>query len=418
VSTPIKLGVIGCGRMLSAHLHGLKALRDAGWDRFRIVALCDTDQAAAESFRKKGEGPAPRPPVSTAPGDPLALPHLYVSEVHEDVLPDIYQDYETMLGEADIDACLVLTPHFLHHPIAVAALEAGKHVLVEKPTAVSVRAAQRMVEAAERTGRVLAVAENARYHLSTRAVRWVIEEGLVGDVQMTLSVQIGNPVWGPDKIAAETPWRHQKLLGGAGAAGDMGPHFFNRLRYWAGEIDQLYGIARGFEPVRVTRDEAGEVVQEVANEVDDAFFATWTYESGAVGQVSYAWSGHGKPVGLAGGQAIFGTRGNISGGQVHLDDGTVAPVTVLFQSEAPPELQQGFFPLGLEGAVALEHHEFQAAILEGRQAETSGQEGLRDLACSYAVVESSVLGAPVKLADVVSGAVDAYQREIDEHYGL
>lgn len=404
--------------MLPAHVHGLKALRQAGWDRFRIVALCDTDRAAAESFRKRGEGPPPRAPVSTAPGDPLALPHIYVSEVHDDVLPDVYDDYEQMLGRADVDACLLLVPHHLHHSIAVACLQAGTHVLVEKPMAVSVRAARRMVEAAKRVGRVLAVAENARYHLSTRAVRWVIDEGLLGDIQMTLSIQIGNPVWGPNKIAAKTPWRHQKLLGGGGASVDMGPHFFNRFRYWAGEIDRIYGVARGFEPVRVTLDEAGEVVQQVTNEVDDAFFATWSYKSGAVGQVSYAWAGHGKPVGLEGGQAIFGTRGNIVGGQMHLDDGTTASVTELFESEAPAELREKLFPLGLQSAVALEHHGFQAAVLEGRQSETSGEEGLRDLACSYAVVESSALGAPVTLADVLSGAVDAYQREIDEHYGL
>jgi len=417
MSQVIRLGIIGCGRMLPAHLHGLRALRQAGWDHFRITALCSRRRETAESFRKKGEGPPPRPPVSTAPGDPLSLPHLYVDEVHPDVVPEVYDDYEDMLARADIDACLILTPHHLHHSIAVACLEAGKHVLVEKPMAVTVRAARRMVEAAERASRVLAVAENARYHLSTRAVGWVLGEGMLGEVQMTLLVQAGNPVWGPDKIAAQTPWRHQKLLGG-GALVDMGPHFFDRFRYWVGEVVRVFGLARALEPVRFTRDEAGKVIQQVTNEVDDAFFAIWTYEQGAVGQVTYSWAGHGRPVGLEGSIAVFGTRGNITGGQVHLDDGTVASVTDLFQSEAPQELKDRLFPLGLDSAVALEHREFQAAILEGRRPETDGEEGLRDLAASYAVLESNAAGATVQVAEVLSGAADAYQREIDEHYGL
>lgn len=418
MSQVIRLGVIGCGRMLPAHLHGLRALRQAGWDHFRITALCSRRRETAESFRRKGEGPPPRAPVSSAPGDPLSLPHLYVDEVHPEAVPEVYDDYQEMLARADIDACLILTPHHLHHSIAVACLEAGRHVLVEKPMAVTVRAARRMVEAAERASRVLAVAENARYHLSTRAVRWLLQEGMLGEVQMTLLVQVGNPVWGPDKVAARTPWRHRKLLGGGGASVDMGPHFFDRFRYWVGEVEEVFGLARTLEPVRLTRDDSGKVIQQVTNEVDDAFFTIWTYRSGALGQVSYAWAGHGRPVGLEGGIAVFGTRGNIAGGQVHLDDGTSASVTDLFRAEAPGELVDRLFPLGLDSAVALEHREFQAAVLQRRQAETSGEEGLRDLAASYAVLESSTAGAPVRVEEVLSGAVDAYQREIDEHYGL
>jgi predicted dehydrogenase len=68
--------------------------------------------------------------------------------------------------------------------------------------------------------------------------------------------------------------------------------------------------------------------------------------------------------------------------------------------------------------MAPEQLDFFRAIAESRQTEVSGREGLRDLAIAYAVIESSVAGRPVTVDEVERGAVDAYQREIDAHYGL
>ena len=79
------------------------------------------------------------------------------------------------------------------------------------------------------------------------------------------------------------------------------------------------------------------------------------------------------------------------------------------------------FPFGLEDdpyGMALEQLDFFQATDEGRQTEVSGEEGLRDLAIAYAVIESSVAGRPVTVDEVERGAVDAYQQEIDEFYGL
>jgi predicted dehydrogenase len=81
-------------------------------------------------------------------------------------------------------------------------------------------------------------------------------------------------------------------------------------------------------------------------------------------------------------------------------------------------VKQRYFPFGLTDAFALVQLDFIRGIRAGRDPEASGEEGLRDLAASFAINESAALGRPVALADVLSGAVDGYQRGIDRHYGL
>ena len=76
------------------------------------------------------------------------------------------------------------------------------------------------------------------------------------------------------------------------------------------------------------------------------------------------------------------------------------------------------FPHGLSDPFGLLIGDWLAAIRENRPAETSGDEGLRDLAASFAIVESSLAGRTIALGDVLDGTVDAYQRDLDEHYGL
>lgn len=95
----IRIGIVGCGRILNAHLQGYLQLRRLGIDHFRITALCARRVEDALMFRKRGEGPPPRPPVlDPATGDPLAAPHTYVSDIHDDVEVAIYTDYRDLIA--------------------------------------------------------------------------------------------------------------------------------------------------------------------------------------------------------------------------------------------------------------------------------------------------------------------------------
>src|ERR671926_136314 len=109
----IRLGIIGCGRILPAHLDGLRRLKERGAAEFVVTALCARKREDAEMFRRRGEGPP----------------------------PEIFVDYRELIAADVADAFLVTTSLETHHDIGVRALEAGKHVLTEKPLAITVRAA-------------------------------------------------------------------------------------------------------------------------------------------------------------------------------------------------------------------------------------------------------------------------------------
>ena len=145
----IRIGIVGCGRILNAHLQGYKQLRERGIDTFRITALCARREEDALMFRRRGEGLPPRPPVlDPATGDPLAAPHTYLSDFQDDVEVAIFTDYRELIASGSVDAINDLTMLALHHEVGAAALEAGRHLLTQKPLASSVRAARRLVDLA------------------------------------------------------------------------------------------------------------------------------------------------------------------------------------------------------------------------------------------------------------------------------
>jgi len=107
-----------------------------------------------------------------------------------------------------------------------------------------------MVEAAQQRGASLGVMENLRYMQRVRVARWLIDHDSLGAIQMIARWGIGTPEWSPNRIVAETPWRHQKLLAGARATLDIGVRLLHELRYLAGPIDTISGVTRIFEPIR------------------------------------------------------------------------------------------------------------------------------------------------------------------------
>ncbi len=411
---PIRIGLVGAGRILPAHLRGYQLLRQAGIDTFRITAITSRTRRDAESYLKRDGGPARRPPVSAQPSDPLSVDDVFVSDLQTDVDVQVYDSLEAMLASGNVDALDISATLHVHHTAALAGIRAGKHCLVQKPLAISVAAGRAMVEAAQQRGVSLGVMENLRYAPRVRVARWLIDQGYLGSLQMIARWSIGTQEWSPDRVVAETPWRHQRLLGGGGATLDIGVHLLHELRYLAGPIDTISGVTRIFEPTRVLSP-SGE---QVACDVDDAFFATAALASGAVGQLTFTWAGHGPPTSLPDGLVIYGSRGSLQGDRLTLDDGSSYLAAELFHARADAQTREAFFPHGLEDAFALAFLDFLNAIAADRDPEASGKEGLIDLAAAYAICESSALGRAVTVDEVLSGKVSAYQADVNRHYGL
>jgi 1,5-anhydro-D-fructose reductase (1,5-anhydro-D-mannitol-forming) len=419
MASAIKIGVIGCARILNAHLRGFKILQEAGHeDLFQITSLCARKEEDALRFRRRGEGPPPRPNPIETPGDPLNAPHTYIDDLHAGFSADIYTDYREMLKSGDIDAVVIYTGHDSHHSIAIDAMRAGKDVAVEKAMAITVKAAQAMCEVADETGRVLSVDENVHFGAGTVASRWAVQQGLIGDVQMVYRGGIGFPSHRPDLATARTAWRHSKLGSGGGVSIDLGVHLFNRIRTICGPVVSVSASWQILESVRVLlTDDNSAVAEEIPNEVDDAFFANFRLESGGQGHAAVARSAHGRRIGVPGGTNIFGTRGALSDGNCYSDDGSTGSIVGKFKSEAP-EAYATAFPSGVTDAYALEQLDFLMSIRDQREPKMNGVEGTIDLALAYAILESGLLGREVTLEEVLDGDADGYQKSINDHYAL
>ncbi len=174
----IRYGFVGVGGIArGAHIRTVQAL-----ELGTITAVCDTNAAAlADGQLLAGAG------FATA-------------------------DYRTLVARADVDAVVICTPNDTHADIAVAALQAGKHVLCEKPMATTARDCDRMTEAARAAGRVLQIAQPYRYAPFYRKMRRLIDEGAIGRPQMAWAKECMQ--WG-DIAPSETAWRmYQQRSGG------------------------------------------------------------------------------------------------------------------------------------------------------------------------------------------------------------
>jgi 1,5-anhydro-D-fructose reductase (1,5-anhydro-D-mannitol-forming) len=210
----IRIGIIGCGNIISAHLNGFKQLKDKNLlDDIYIDALCDMNKDRALSFREKGKGPAPFPGAGPE-NDPMNQPHVWVSEI-QDKLPEVFTDYKEMIEKTEVNTIWVCTPVFTHYEIAMYGMEKGLNVFLEKPMAVSVKAARKMVEKANSAGVTFGIAESFHYMEAARIKAWAVAQGYIGKPQLSLQIGTGG-FYAPDLIVGNTAWRHKKLIAGGG----------------------------------------------------------------------------------------------------------------------------------------------------------------------------------------------------------
>ncbi|MFN5341801.1 MAG: Gfo/Idh/MocA family protein [Roseiflexaceae bacterium] len=413
----IRIGIVGCGRILNAHLQGYMRLRELGMDNFRITALCARNPDDAHMFHTRGRGPTPRPPVvDPASGDPLAAPHTYISDLHDASDVRVFTDYRAMIASGVVDAVNDFTTLAVHHDVAQVALAAGKHLLAQKPLAISVRAGRAMVEMAAQRGVTLGVFENVRQMELVRAQHWAVAHGVIGTPQFAVMGLLGG-LWSPSRIVAETAWRHQKLRAGGGGSIDIGVHQMDWMRYVMGEIHSVSAVVDTFVPVRTHTNPDGTIVS-VQADVDDTYMATLRFANNAMGQLWWSWAGLADAVTINGAPAFVGDKAAIRGDELVYADGRREPLLARFHHEMTAHERQQFFPHGLTDPAAISQYDWLEAIRTRTDPETSGTEGLRDLAAAFAMLESHVAGRVVTVDDVLHSRIDAYQRDIDQHYGL
>jgi 1,5-anhydro-D-fructose reductase (1,5-anhydro-D-mannitol-forming) len=412
----IRIGIIGCGRILPAHLRGYRLLREAGFDGFQITALCARKLDDARSFVTRGEGPPQRKAVSEIPGDPLAIDDQFLSDFQDDVDVAVFDDFPDLIASDQVDAVNDYTTHGLHHIIAAVCAENGKHLLTQKPLAVTVAAAAKMCELFEDARLTLGVFENWRFRPDIIRILRLLKSGNFGETKQILHSMTG-AWWAPNQIVAETPWRHVKDQAG-GITLDMGVHQFDFVRAAGGELSTIGGKATCLEPTRITLGPDGKAVNEIPCDADDTYSAFFETKSGVSGSVGASWSGAGEATTLGPGPIAYTSTGRFAGPYYTPDGGSRQLVETIYDESVSDKDRSQDFPLGLVDGFALTQLNWLESIGSGKEPIVSGREGLRDLACAWAVLESSLAGRQVTLDEILSGELRNAQKPVAEFFKL
>lgn len=187
-------------------------------------------------------------------------------------------NWQEIVTRADIDVVDICTPGDAHAEIAIAAAEAGKAVLCEKPLANSLAEAEAMLAAVERAGVIHMLCHNYRRAPAVALAKRLIEAGEIGRIRHFRGVYLQDWIVDPD---FPRTWRLEKARAGSGALGDIASHSLDLARYLVGEISEVSGLLETFIKERPLEDGSGRGRVDV----DDAALAMLRFENGAIGTV-------------------------------------------------------------------------------------------------------------------------------------
>ncbi len=250
----VRVGVIGAGAIATMrHLPAFRRCQDEG--TAELVAVADPMEGAAQAAATR-----------------FGIQHAFA-------------DYRELLA-VPLDAVSICTPNVYHEPITLAALDAGMHVLCEKPIAMDAEGARRMYDRAHEAGLLTAV--NFRYRFIPAAwfARDLIAGGELGEIYHVYAHYFNGSLADPLRPLS---WRQARAESGTGALGDLASHIIDLCRYWVGEIASVQGHLRTFTTERPTPGGGVSVV-----DVDDASTSLLRFDNGAEAVINASRNGFGR----------------------------------------------------------------------------------------------------------------------------
>ncbi len=235
----LNAAIIGCGAIHGNHANPIISCPEAN-----LVAVCDINEEKARAVAEK-----------------------YNCR--------FYTDYKEMLDQADIDVVHICTPHYVHAPMAVDAMRKGKHVLTEKPMAMTPEEAREMIRVSEETERVLGVCFQNRYNATSVKIKELLESGKAGRILGAKAFV----TWHRDeKYYTESGWRGTWETEGGGVLINQAIHTLDLLQWFLGDIESIHANVdtRLLKGVIAVEDTA-EATIRYRNGASALFYATNCY---------------------------------------------------------------------------------------------------------------------------------------------
>jgi 1,5-anhydro-D-fructose reductase (1,5-anhydro-D-mannitol-forming) len=283
-------------------------------------------------------------------------------------IPNAFTSVADLLAEPTIDAIYISTTNEWHEPQALAAVAAGKHVLCEKPLALSLDSARRMVAAAASAGVALGTNHHLRNAATHRKMRELIQTGAIG---RPLAARVFHAVYLPPHLQS---WRVDRPEAGGGVILDITVHDADTLRFALG-------------------DEVAEVTAMTANQgmgragLEDAVMGVMRFRNGVIAQFHDAFTAPHAPTGFE----VHGTEGSLFGREVMAQQpmGTVSMRRQGSEEEVPVDHENLY-----ERSVRC----FNAAIRGESEPAATGEDGVQSLAVALAVREAAETSQTVRIA--------------------
>ena len=342
MSEVFRFGLVGCGRVAPRHAQSITELPGA-----HLIAVADIVESRAQRFAKEYQAEA-------------------------------YTDFRHLLDRKDIDIVNICVPSGLHAKIAIEAMEAGKHVVVEKPIALSLVDADRMIAAASAAGVNLCVVLQNRYNPPMRDLRELVNSGRLG------KILLGNATvrWYRPQEYYEDGWHGTWAMDG-GALMNQSIHHIDALQWLMGDVESVFAY---------TATLAHQM------EAEDTGVAVIRFRNGALGVIEGSTVTY--PENLEGSVALFGERGSVKVGGTALNRKVFWKVEgslehereVLTREQVDPPSVYGFSHKAVMA-------EAMAAIQEDRQPATNGAVARKSLALVLAIYESATTRSPVDMTN-------------------
>ncbi|QHA93102.1 Gfo/Idh/MocA family oxidoreductase [Bacillus sp. N1-1] len=366
----IKIGLIGAGFMGKAHVVGYSNVPKLFWPAPAVPELktvCDIDEETAKDAKGRFG------------------------------FKEWTTDWRDIINDPEIDAVSICTPNDSHAKISIAALEAGKHVLCEKPISNNPEDAKAMADAAAQVSSDGIIAMCAYQYRRVPAVvqaKKLIEDGSIGDILNIRTTYLQSWSADPDSPLS---WRFQKKYAGAGALGDIGTHVIDIAQYLAGDIEEVVSNVRTFIKERPVQEGGADLLGTVkvdpdaAKEpvdVDDEASFLVNFKNGAVGSIEATRNAWGRNNYIT--VEVHGTKGSILFNYERLNE-----LQVSFSGD--PEDRRGFktiytgpahsygevtwnipgMNIGYGELKTIESYDFLKAIADKKQPSTSFSEAYK-----------------------------------------